>query len=73
MRSWKVPGDFISLPGSSREVVGGFGEVLVRVYEIQEVSRRGWRAGGPHGRAPVSGPLRGRKVSKGGTGGRRGK
>ena len=38
VRSWKVPGEFISLPGSSREVVGGFGEVLVRVYEVQEVS-----------------------------------
>ena len=26
MRSWKVPGEFISLPGGSGEVVGGFGE-----------------------------------------------
>ena len=37
VRSWKVPGEFISLPGGSGEVVGGFGEVLVRVYEVQEV------------------------------------
>ena len=41
VRSWKVPGEFISLPGSSEEVVGGFGEVLVRVYEVREVSRGG--------------------------------
>ena len=41
MRSWKVPGEFISLPGGSGEVVGGFGEVLVRVYEVQEVPRGG--------------------------------
>ena len=26
VRSWKVPGEFISLPGGSGEVVGGFGE-----------------------------------------------
>ena len=37
VRSWKVPGEFISLPGGSGEVVGGFGEVLVTVYEVQEV------------------------------------
>ena len=44
MRSWKVPGEFISLPGSSEEVVGGFGEVLVRVYEVREVSGGGVRS-----------------------------
>ena len=41
VRSWKVPGEFISLPGGSGEVVGGFGEVLVRVYEVREVSGGG--------------------------------
>ena len=42
VRSWKVPGEFISLPGSSEEVVGGFGAVLVRVYEVLEVILDGW-------------------------------
>ena len=62
MRSWKVPGEFISLPGSSEEVVGGFGEVLVRVYEVREVSRRG--RGAPAGGRRISGPLMSRKVGR---------
>ena len=67
VRSWKVPGEFISLPGGSGEVVGGFGEVLVRVYEVQEVPGEG----GSLGWRRISGPLMSSlKWRKGGTGGR---
>ena len=62
MRSWKVPGAFISLPGSSGEVVGGFGEVLVRVYEVQEVSPG--EGGLGSSRPRMSGPLMSTKYER---------
>ena len=67
VRSWWVPGEFLSFPGGSGEVVGGFGEVLVRVYEVQEVPG----VGCPDSGRRISGPLMSSlKWRKGGTGGR---